>query len=363
MTTQTDFIVDKTNLRNCQWLQTQRATQLHSGQVLLAIDSFAFTANNITYAVAGDSMSYWRFFPTQEGWGRIPVWGYADVVESANSKINVGERVYGYFPMSSHLLVNAAGDGKRSWYDQSEHRSSLSRVYNQYLRTEGDPSYSAENEAAQMLFRPLFMTSFLIDDFLSDNNFFGASQIVITSASSKTSIGLAHTIHRNRAGQCKAIGLTSHSNLEFVKSLGIYDEVVTYDNIESIHKAPTISVDMAGNGSVLMDLHRHLADQLQYSCLVGVTHWEARQGAQQLPGPKPELFFAPSRIEKRNQDWGSGVLDSRLAEAWQHFIGEANEWIKPSTTTGKVGVEDIYQLTLAGKARADTGYILSVVEQ
>ena len=362
MTSQTDFIIDKSNLHNSKWVQSPLPDNLESGQVLLAIDNFAFTANNITYAVAGDTMSYWQFFPTQDGWGRVPVWGFANVVQSANDNVKVGERVYGYFPMSSHLLVNAAGDGEKSWYDQSKHRAKLSRVYNQYVRTEKDPGYDPKNEAAQMLFRPLFMTSFLIDDFLSDNNLFGADQIVITSASSKTSIGLAHQIHHNHAEECSAIGLTSSANLAFVKSLGVYDRVVTYENLETLNKVPTVSVDMAGNGEVLARIHQHFGERLQYSCLVGVTHWEARRGAQDMIGPDPILFFAPDRVEKRSKDWGPGGLDNKLASAWQSFIDASDGWISSTQKSGQAAVEEIYHLTLEGKARADTGYILTVNE-
>ncbi len=41
---------------------------LAEGAVRFAIEKFAFTANNITYAVAGDMLNYWSFFPAEDGW-------------------------------------------------------------------------------------------------------------------------------------------------------------------------------------------------------------------------------------------------------------------------------------------------------
>ena len=55
------------------------------GKAILKIDGFSLTANNITYAVAPDAVGYWNFFPVEkDGWGQVPVWGFADVVASAH---------------------------------------------------------------------------------------------------------------------------------------------------------------------------------------------------------------------------------------------------------------------------------------
>ena len=62
-----------------------------------------------------------------------------------------------------------------------------------------DPFYTRDSESAQALLRPLFITSWLIDDFLADNNFFGADTMLLSSASSKTAYGTAFQL-RQRAG-------------------------------------------------------------------------------------------------------------------------------------------------------------------
>jgi len=37
---------------------------LNQGQILVQVERFAFTANNITYGAAGDTLGYWKFFPS-----------------------------------------------------------------------------------------------------------------------------------------------------------------------------------------------------------------------------------------------------------------------------------------------------------
>lgn len=358
-TTIEDFCVSKTDLRTTRWFESQ-APDLEPEQLLLEIDCFALTANNITYAVAGERMSYWNFFPAAEGFGRVPVWGFTNVVESAHPEVGAGERIYGYFPMSSHLVILAGRVSERSVIDASEHRAKLPGVYNQYLRVSNDPTYEPSGEAKQMLFRPLFMTSFILDDFLANNDFFGASNVILTSASSKTSLGLAYLLHGDR--DCQVIGLTSATNREFVEALGCYHTVLSYEQIDTLARTPSVIVDMAGNGTTLAAVHNHLDDELRYSCLVGATHWEARQGSRGMAGPKPELFFAPTHIQKRNEDWGPGGVETRFADAWRRFTAVVGNWISVRTVTGRDGVEQIYGEMLNGQVTPDIGYVLSVRE-
>jgi hypothetical protein len=102
---QVDFVVDRSDLRRCQFLHAPLAGELAAGSVQMRVDQFAFTANNVTYAVAGDMLAYWNFFPAAAGWGRVPVWGFADVLRSRHSGVEEGTRIFGYLPMSTHLTV------------------------------------------------------------------------------------------------------------------------------------------------------------------------------------------------------------------------------------------------------------------
>jgi len=352
----TELRVDRRNLRHCEI--ARRRASCGEGEAVLAVERFALTANNVTYAVAGDSMHYWQFFPAPEPWGCVPVWGFGRVVESRHADVNPGDRFYGYYPMASHVVVAPARVGAQGFVDGAAHRAALPPVYNQYRRV---GSSSRDDENAEMLLRPLFMTSFLIDDFLDDNGFFGARSVVLSSASSKTSIGLAFELARKRRGSVECAGLTSRANMPFVESLGYYDRCVPYDDIESLDaRVPTAFVDMAGNGAVLRRVHQHFGGALRHSCIVGVTHWEAAErSAPVLPGPQPSLFFAPSRIRKRHADWGPGGLDERLGRDWTAFVAATRDWLKVENIVGPDAMRAAYLEMLEGRTTPDRGVVIA----
>ena len=366
MTASTDFIVDRADLREGKFVTTQ-LPELDPGQILLRVAKFALTANNITYGAAGDTIGYWRFFPARDGWGRIPVWGYADVIASKNDALPVGERVYGYLPISTHVILDPGRITPTTFIDAAAHRAALPPVYNQYLRVGADRAYFSGREDEIALYRPLFSTSFLIDDFLADNDFFGARNVVLTSASSKTALGLAQLLHVHRKGQIKVVGLTSAGNMPFVERTGYYDRVVGYADLPSLDaRTPTLYVDFYGDRDLRAKLHAHFGDHLKYACIVGATHWESLAGVSSiadrtpLPGAKPVFFFAPDRIVKRTADWGGAGVAKRIGEALSAFAASAKPWMRVVEGRGQGAIEKAYGGFITGKTDPAEGHILSL---
>lgn len=359
-TTHLDFLVNRSDWHTTEFVAAGEPSELSPGEVLFRVDRFAFTANNISYALSGDMIGYWRFFPTRDGWGRIPAMGYADVVASSHPEVAEGTRCFGFYPMSRYLTIQPGKVSTANITDGVAHRADIAAVYNQYAPVQNDPMYSADREDQTMLLRGLFMTSFLCDDFLADNDHYGAESVLITSASSKTSIALGFTV--SRAGRAKAVGLTSNRNLDFVKSLGCYDQVLTYDEVESLPAdRPVVMVDMAGNAELKSRLHHHFGEQMKYSCSVGATHWDATAGAAtDLPGAKPEFFFAPGQIAKRSQDWGPAGLQERIGAAWAAFRDSTDGWLTIERGYGRAAVEAVFQQTLDAKTSPATGQIISL---
>ena len=356
------FLSERTNLHNTL-IQPASASVATSGEVILNVDRFALTANNITYGVAGDMIGYWQFFPTDDlvpgdntQWGRIPVWGIGTVASSEHPDVAVGSRYYGYFPMSSELKVKPEKISERGFVDAAAHRSELPPVYNQYSLVTEQTGFAQGLDNHAMLYRPLFTTSFVLDDYLYDNNFFAANQIILGSASSKTAFGLAFLLAKR--DNLKVVGLTSAGNVDFVNSLGIYDQVVTYDNVEDIEQQASAYVDMAGNRGVLARVHHHLAQQLLCSCGVGITHWDARDGNNvgELPGAKPEMFFAPSQIMKRQSELGTAVYQGNIAAATNDFFNAVDEWVKIEEFPF-AEIESVYSTVLNG-ASPNIGYVV-----
>ena len=331
-----DFVVSRSDLRRTGFVPAAHApdTVLEPGDILVRVTRFAFTANNITYGAVGEMIGYWTFFPAPEGWGRIPVWGFADVVRSQHGSIPVGERLYGYFPMSQYLVLRPERVAAGSFAD-------------------------AEREAQIAVFRPLFATSFLLDDYLDENGLFEARAAVLSSASSKTALGLAFLL--SEAKRCPVIGLTSASNRAFVERTGYYASVLTYDEVAKLEAGtPSVFVDFAGNGAVVRAVHTRLGDALRQSIGVGLTHWERMAPASDLPGPTPVFFFAPDRVKKRMADWGGQEFYRRVGEAMDRFLGSAAGWLRIVEGNGPAALESLYKKMLDGRIDPAEGHVLTL---
>jgi hypothetical protein len=352
-----DFLVKKTDWEQVR-LVSGPLPELEPGRVLLRVDRFALTANNITYAVAGDMLGYWRFFPCEEGWGRIPVMGFGDVIRSAHPEVAEGTRCFGFYPMSRHLMIQPGRVSPAQIVDAAPHRAGLAPTYAQYRPTGGDPGYAEKREDRILLLRGLFTTAFLADDFLAEQAYLGARAVLISSASSKTSLALAYQV--KQAGRARAIGLTSARNAAFVRALGFYDRVALYDELDSLAAEPVVFVDMAGDGALTAAVHRRFGDLLKCDLSIGVTHWSAPRASGELPGPKPEFFFAPSQISKRRQEWGAQGFEERLGAAWTRFCDASDAWLQVVPSRGAAALERVYRETLAGRTDPAEGHVVSL---
>jgi len=363
------FEVAKNELNKTRIVPLDIEQALSENEVLLHVDKFALTANNISYGIAGDTLGYWRFFPTenradQGQWGRLPVMGFADVVSSNCDQIKVGERVWGFMPMATHVKILAGRISKNGFADVNPCREGLSPLYSAFDRVSQNPFYQVNNEDYDILLRGLFTTAWLVDDFMFDNHYFDAQQYLITSASSKTSIALAFAIKQR--GERPAIGITSKANKNFVESLGCYQQVVSYDQISTLNASiASILVDMAGGKTTLTTIHNHFKDKLKYSCRIGATQHEDinihdSHSLDNLPGAKPEFFFAPTQLKKRSTEWGVGETMKQLNLSLLHYIEFCQSIITIEHTKDINHLDAIYQQVLAGTADASIGQIVSL---
>jgi hypothetical protein len=353
------LLVEQGSLSNCR-LRAADDTRLADGQARVRIELFSLTANNITYAAFGEAMGYWRFFPSGEaGWGIVPVWGFGTVVQSLHPGVAVGERLYGYWPMANEAILAPARLTEAAFVDAQPHRAELPPIYNQYLRTTRDPLYTPDSEAAQAILRPLFTTSWLIDDFFADNAFFGAKTLLLSSASSKTAYGTAFMLAQREG--IEVVGLTSEQNKAFCESLGCYARVLTYGQLDAIAAdTPCAYIDFAGNAELRRAIHTRFSD-LKYSCAVGGTHVEHLGGGKDLPGPRPTLFFAPAQAQKRAKEWGGAALSQRIGQGWHAFLARALDpaqpWLRVLEHRGPEGVQAAYAKVLSGRSDPRTGHV------
>ena len=177
--------------------------------------------------------------------------------------------------------------------------------------------------------------------------------VVISSASSKTSYGTAFLldgVHR--------VGLTSEANRAFTESLGCYDEVHTYDEVDALAQVPTVYVDIAGDGALRRRVHERVTPV--HSAVVGAAHHDAAPDLADghLPGGAPTFFFAPDQMRKRYTDWGPHGVEERHAEAWARFAPVVADWVDVVVSDGPEGLRSAWLATLAGTASPTDGLVI-----
>jgi len=265
--------------------------------------------------------------------------------------------------MSTHVVVQPEQVSAGGFVDGLPHRADLPSVYQRYSRVAGDVRYAPEDEDEQALWRPLFMTSFGAADYLVENDLFGARAVVLSSASSKTALGVAFLLSRGRGSQCEVIGLTSSANVPFCLRVGYYDSVLDYAELRALaRETPTVVVDFAGDPKLLRELHERLGDNLRHACIVGATHWEQREPGQDLATADAEFFFLPPWLEKRRREWGPGEFGRRYSEASTAFLPSARGWLRVARGDGPAAVEAVYLDLLEGRADPAVGHVLSLAE-
>jgi len=325
-----------------------------AGEAELRVDIAALTANTVTYAVHGQSLRYWDFYPAEHGWGRVPAWGFATVTRSRAPGLAEGERIYGFLTFADRLTLRLEPSGATGLSETSTHRAALPGAYNRYRRWSGvaDPLVS--------VLQPLHATAYLFDDFLAANAFFGAEQLIVSSASSKTALGIAHALGL-RAGRPRLIALTSPGNMAFTDETGAYDRVLPYAELETIPARPTAYIDLAGDRALRARVHERFGEHLTHSAAIGDTHMAEIGPKLAAPtGPRPQFFFAPAWLKLRQADWGEGGAAGRLDTAWATYV----DWIRPHLTVrheqGTDALTEAWTEAVAGRIPPRDARLLSL---
>ena len=130
-------------------------------------------------------------FPPPMAWGAFPSWAMATSSSPGTPKSKRELVASGSFRCRGTSASNRGEYRRRKSWTGAPHRSELAAAYNQYSPVLFDGLYDPAHEDAMALLRGLFLTSFLADDALGETHYAGATSVLISSASSKTSIALA----------------------------------------------------------------------------------------------------------------------------------------------------------------------------
>ncbi len=329
----TDLVINRADLRDARLIDPIGAdVALTEGQVLVEVQEFALTTNNMSYARAGDFMGYWNFFPAPNPDidGRLPVWGYGHVVASAHGEVRVGEEIFGYLPAGRRWVMTPSEVTALSFSDTSPHLAGTHPWYHRMYRTAADPVTQAGFRDVKPVLWALFMTGWEMANDLRAEGV--VETVVVTSASSKTAWSLAHSLIDDAH---RVVGLTSATNVEFTESLGCYDQVMTYDSVDLDALGANVAlVDMAGNETLARTIHEGLGERLVRSVRIGGTHRGAGASPGDMPGPDRSFFFIPDVAERMAAEAGHAAYHDRFAAAWAGFATWASPHLRIERGTG-----------------------------
>ena len=197
---------------------------------------------------------------------------------------------------------------------------------------------------------------------MQDADWHGAKQVILLSASSKTSTGLGYALQGDKNAP-PTIGITSSRNLEMVKGLNIYNQCLTYDAVTEVDASiPTVIVDMSGNAKVMLALHQHLGDNMRFTSNVGMTHWTNASPTppKGIINERSKFFFAPSHMQKRLKDWGTDGFHQRTSQFLTETAAKTGQWLSFKKIEGLEGLAAIHGAVCEGKNPPSEGLIVEM---
>lgn len=342
-----DFVVDRRDLRCRAVHDAPPISDVVVGEVLIRVDAFALTANNLTYAATGDRFGYWSLFPASDGWGRIPAWGVGTVVLSGCPDVEVGERFAGMVPMSTHFVALPRST-RQGIVDLAAHRAQANPVYNRYTRVTGGSDDDLQRDSA---LRPAYILSFVLAHHLRASNWLGATRLLVTSASSKASLGLAHAL---ASADVPVVGLTSPHHRALVHATGLYDDVAIYDRISELPTASrSVLIDVTGNPAIRDAVRSHLGASLVETVHVGQTDWDQPEDRLLGAADGAAAFFAPTTIQQLVDEWGPAEFATRLDTDLNAFITRSSAWLTPDLRDGRADMAGAFDDVAAGRVPPD----------
>jgi len=241
-----------------------------------------------------------------------------------------------------------------------------------------------------MLYRPLYWTSFWFEDWLSTSNYRGGARLIfISSASSKTAFCLAYCIQiriRNKEipGDTRIIGLTSKRNMGFTRRIGLYHEVVSYDDVNKRQfdsGARAIYTDVAGSDELNKKLLAMQGPTFVATIRLGISNvtpteldvtnvWtknttlDATAGGSSSPKALEfETFFMVEWLAVRVKQLSTKEIVEMQNKAWKRFLIDAKGWVDITRVYGGEKVKAAYDSALENGLRAEDGYVWSLWDE
>jgi hypothetical protein len=330
------------------------------GEVLLAVQRFAVASNNLTYALLGDQLGHWAPFPAASaGWGRVPAWGHAVVIDCDPALTAVGTRWSGYLPMATHFVVRAERHGDRLRAVSPE-RAGMLPLYRDLSPVVTGEADDGERAAVAVAMLP-GVASALIDDMVTGT---GIGRVVVSSATSKTALTSALLLSRRGI---EVVGITSHPHVEAAWRAGVYDTVVAYEDVDTIaSSSDAVYLDVAGRSTVTAAVHSRLGPSLRRSIAVGGSHRAASNGTGQQPPPVPpgppiERFNTGERRVELVTEFGERMVTDLEDRARRAVVDWASTHVHVPVTAGVENTPQVWERIVRGDVAPLTAPVVAPV--
>ncbi|KAJ3337510.1 Acyl-CoA wax alcohol acyltransferase 2 [Gonapodya sp. JEL0774] len=305
-------------------VRTTQLGPLKQGEILVRIDKFGVTSNNVSYLATGRSLRYFDFFPVegdkQKALGKMPVWGFATVTHSLSP------------------LVETSPSAFTVRRDDLPEDRLVYLTYSRVSKRDLPTPTTQELEDQGMLLRGLWSTGYLLADYvLGKNNFSSPTgpptkTVVIISASSKT-----------------AYSLETASTQSSPKDL-------------PIREGGCVVVDMAGDDSVTKAIYdRYGLSGVRQTVRVGASHWSSPvPSVASFRPPNSHFFFAPGWSGERVKELGGAEFARRQRDMWDRTMRVCGAWIKVEKGFGPERSKEIVERVLAGDYNALEGFVVGL---
>jgi hypothetical protein len=368
---------------------------LEEGEIRLQVDKVGLSANNLFYAQMGEApfLKFFAVYPLTEehkALANVPAWGVGTVIASANPDFLVGEQFRGFLHMTNVVQMKA----RRSSEGFEAHggsRDKINQAYNGFIKIDPEGTSplrgSGDKPDLAMTSAPGASSGFIIYELLKMHSFYGGDSIVLTSASSKLSLATAMLLREQReAGTLKyVIGYTGTGNAAFVRSTGLYDKVIGYDDALPADTGNRhVLIDVAGDAGI----YRRGKTRFIKAFAVGGTHAEAESSvftafgpsgflkmfidmiapqrvkswAVRRLNPRLEMFFAPTVIKQLQVSWGPEELDRKSGAALGAFVDAAVDggWIHVQRSETPEAIQAAYRRIVEGTVPPSEAVVLSL---
>lgn len=361
-----------------------------SGTVSLEILKSGLTANNTFYLRFGDKdpFNFFHCYPvdstaelvqdkstSHDEFVHPPAWGVAQVVASTIDEIVVGTKYLGHLPIATSVTFKDVSVNEEG--NMVVKRPKVDAAYNVFRKIDPDDALLTEEYGdLALVCWPGIMTGFGCFSTLQMKGYYGADNLVITSASSKVALALA--FYLKDSGK-NVVGYTSKSNVPFCQSTGLYSQILDYDADLDPEKK-YVFIDIVGRSDIYSKNKSCVTKLIAIGNTVGATGKDVTFGlfppfatlkflltilgaprwTRSWMNPVHDLYLVLDGHEELKEDWGLDKYKTLLKENTHAFCKNATFWI----TTHKCDTEDAIKKGFAdvieGKVAPSQAVILDV---